>query len=67
MLKEKQDAIIVDMPQAPTAIKANVAALQRTFASGQGKEPKELYDPKTALDDLPLVRKALQLFLESKM
>jgi len=63
----KQEVIMVDLPSTPvtpTAVKASVAALQRTFASGQGKEP---YDVKTALDDLPLVRKALSLFLESKM
>lgn len=51
-------------PPTPAAAKANVAALQQTFASGQSREA---YDPTTGLDDLPLVREALQLFLESKM
>ena len=43
--------------------KVNVALLQSSFISEGG----ESYDAKSALDDLPIVRMALQLFLESKM
>lgn len=50
-------------PPTPAAVKASVAALQASFESTKG----EPYDPQTALEDLPLIRTALQLFLESKM
>jgi tetratricopeptide repeat protein 39 len=50
-------------PATPSAAKANVAALQSSFIADGGGS----YDVKTALDDLSIVRVALQLFLESKM
>ncbi|KAF8512083.1 hypothetical protein BU17DRAFT_54238 [Hysterangium stoloniferum] len=69
MAPEATQEVIVDLklsrePKATTAIKANVAALQGSFTSGKGNE---VYDVQTALDDIPLVHDALQLFLESKM
>jgi hypothetical protein len=58
------DLMLLDEPKTPAAIKANVAALQRSFTSGQATE---VYDVQTALQDLPIIRTALQLFLQSKM
>ncbi|KAF8575741.1 hypothetical protein K439DRAFT_1641118 [Ramaria rubella] len=54
---------VISQPPTPAAIKATVAALQATFISDKGGS----YQPKNALDDLPLIRTALRLFLESKM
>ncbi|GJJ13980.1 hypothetical protein Clacol_008237 [Clathrus columnatus] len=61
----KTETDTVSQPSTPAAIKASVAAIQKSFTSG--KNAVEPYDPNTALNDLPIVRRALQLFLESKM
>lgn len=69
MAPEQPQAVLLNGPStsrpAPSsAVKANVASLQSSFISDSGSRS---YDAKTALEDLPTVRLALQLFLESKM
>ena len=66
-LEQPQEVLLNDhptsQPPTPSAVKANVAALQSSFKADGGGS----YDLRTALDDLSVVRMALQLFLESKM
>lgn len=68
MASEQPQEVLVNghstsQPPTPSAVKASVAALQSSYKANGGGS----YDEKTALDDLPVVRLALQLFLESKM
>jgi hypothetical protein len=68
MASENAQEVIVNghstsQPPTPSAVKASVATLQASVKSSKGGP----YDVKTALNDLPVVRTALQLFLESKM
>lgn len=68
MTSEKSIESKIEMPSQPTtpaAIKISVAAFQESLIAG--KTAAEPYDPNTSLDDIPAVRRALQLFLESKM
>ena len=69
MASENLQEVIVNpvstsQPLTPTTAKANIAALQVPSVSPGRGEP---YAAKTPLNDMPVVRLALQLFLESKM
>lgn len=62
---EKVRMELPSQPPTPAAVKIDVAAFQQSLTAG--KTAAEPYDPNAALDDLPVVRLALQFFLESKM
>ena len=62
--QEVINRVSTSQPSTPTAAKVSVAALQVPSVSLGRGEP---YVAKTALKDVPVVRLALQLFLESKM